>query len=93
VIYVPLKWCGFAYKLFEAVLGSFQYSPKNASEIPENRLFAQFHASQTKAMKEQILAQALLFSKHCEGYFCNCCNWDGCGHTFHTASNSHWSTM
>jgi superfamily II DNA helicase RecQ len=57
VIYVPLKWCGFAYKLFESVLGSFQYFPKNSSEIPENRLFAQFHASQTKAMKEQILAQ------------------------------------
>lgn len=55
VIYVPLKWCGFAYKLFESVLGSFQYYPQDSSEIPENRLFAQFHASQTKQMKEQIL--------------------------------------
>ena len=22
IIYLPLKWCGFAYKLFESVLGS-----------------------------------------------------------------------
>ena len=57
VIYVPLKWCGFAYKFFESVLGSLQYYPQNCSEISENRLFAQFHASQTKSMKDQILGQ------------------------------------
>lgn len=57
VIYIPLKWCGFAYKLFEFVLGKNQYYPEGSPEIPENRLFAQFHASQTKQMKEQILQQ------------------------------------
>ena len=55
IIYAPLKWCGFAYKLFESVLGSLQYYPPGSSEVPENRLFAQFHASQTKQMKDQIL--------------------------------------
>ena len=57
VIYISLKWCGFAYKLFEYVLGIKQYYPEGSLQIPENRLFAQFHASQTKQMKEQILHQ------------------------------------
>ncbi|CAB4001574.1 Hypothetical predicted protein, partial [Paramuricea clavata] len=57
VIYIPLRWCGYAYKLFESLLGIKQYYPDGALEIPENRLFAQFHASQTKQMKEQILRQ------------------------------------
>ena len=55
IIYLPLKWCGFAYKLFESVLGSLQFYPPGSLQIPENRLFAQFHASQTKQMKDQIL--------------------------------------
>ena len=55
IIYIPLKWCGFAYKLFESVLGSLQYYPPGSLQIPENRLFAQFHASQTTQMKDQIL--------------------------------------
>lgn len=57
IMYVPLKWCGFAYKLFEFVLGSSQYYPQGSSSIPENRLFAQFHSPQTKQMKEEILKQ------------------------------------
>ena len=57
VIYIPLRWCGYAYKLFESLLGIGQYYPDGALEIPENRLFAQFHAAQTKQMKEQILRQ------------------------------------
>ena len=57
IIYVPLRWCGFGYKLFESVLGNLQYFPPGCSKIPENRLFAQFHASQTKRMKDQILAE------------------------------------
>ncbi len=47
VMYIPLKLCGFAYKLFEHVLGDEQYFPLGAPSIPENRLFAQFHAPQT----------------------------------------------
>ena len=57
IIYVPLKLCGFAYKLFEHILGVGQYFPIGSSPNPENRLFGQFHASQTPQMKEEILKQ------------------------------------
>lgn len=57
IIYVPLKWCGFAYKIFESILGSRQYYPKGSLPTPENRLFAQFHSPQTKEMKDEILRQ------------------------------------
>ena len=57
VIYLPLRWCGFAYRLFQSILGQNQYYPEGAPAIPENRLFAQFHAPQTSQMKVQILQQ------------------------------------
>ena len=57
VLYLPLRWCGFAYKFFERELGKEQYYPLNSAAKPENRLFAQFHAPQTIAMKEQILTE------------------------------------
>ena len=57
VLYLPLKWCGFAFKYFEEHLGDKQYFPAVIDQLPENRLFAQFHALQTKAMKEQILKE------------------------------------
>lgn len=57
VMYLPLKWCGFAFKYFQRHLGDGQYYPPSADELPENRLFAQFHSPQTRATKEQILAE------------------------------------
>ena len=57
IMYVPLRLCGFAYKLFEHVLGTDQYFPPGAASIPSNRLFAQFHAPQTTEMKSEILKQ------------------------------------
>ena len=57
IVYLPLKWCGCAYKIFESVLGQNQYYPEGSMPIPENRLFAQFHLPQTKEMKDQILKQ------------------------------------
>ena len=57
VIYLPLRWCGFAYRLFQSILGQNQYYPEGAPAVPENRLFAQFHAPQTSQMKVQILKQ------------------------------------
>ena len=57
IVYVPLRLCGFAYKLFEYVLGVEQYFPIGCLPIPSNRLFAQFHAPQTNQMKEEILKQ------------------------------------
>ena len=57
IVYVPLKLGGFAYKLFEYVLGTEQYFPLGSATIPENRLFAQFQAPQTSQMKDEILKQ------------------------------------
>ena len=57
ILYLPLRWCGFAFKYFERQLGSQQYHPSNAEALPENRLFAQFHSPQTNAMKDQILKE------------------------------------
>lgn len=57
VIYVSLKLCGFAYRLFEYILGIEQYFPVGSAQIPSNRLFAQFHGPQTQQMKEEILMQ------------------------------------
>ena len=57
LIYLPLPWCGRAYKLFENTLKEKQYDPEEGPFIPENRLFGQFHAPQTVKMKETILKQ------------------------------------
>ena len=57
IVYVTLRLCGFVYKLFEHVLGSKQYFHTGSAPIPENRLFAQFHAPQTDRMKDVILKQ------------------------------------
>ena len=57
ILYLPLKWCGFAYKYFENQLGDLQYYPSGADPLPENRIFAQYHAPQTNAMKDQILKE------------------------------------
>ena len=57
IIYLSLRWCGFAYRLFEKILGMEQYFPPESQPIPENRLFLQFHAPQTSAMKELIIQQ------------------------------------
>ena len=56
-IVLSLRLGGFAYKLFEHVLGNEQYFPPGSTSIPCNRLFAQFHAPQTTQMKEEILKQ------------------------------------
>ena len=57
IIYMPLKWCGVVYRLFESILGTNQYYPPGCLPLPKHRLFAQFHAPQTKIMKEEILCQ------------------------------------
>ena len=46
IVYLP-KWCGSAYPLFSSILLKNQYYPENAPPEPKNRLFGQFHASQT----------------------------------------------
>ena len=59
---IPLKWSGYAYKIFESVLGINQYYPKGSMLMPKNRLFAQFHSPQTTEMTDVILKE-LYFSQ------------------------------
>ncbi|KXJ17884.1 Werner syndrome ATP-dependent helicase [Exaiptasia diaphana] len=56
-IFLPLKYCGYAYRLFSHVLGNASYYPLSASKVPENCLFGQYHAPQTTEMKDQLLSQ------------------------------------
>lgn len=53
IVYLKLKYCGYAYRLFEGILQDKQYSG-NISD-PSARLFAQFHGPQTKRMKKEII--------------------------------------
>lgn len=66
ILQLPLRWCGFSFKYFQKYLGNEQYnSPQNprnkiassADTMPENRLFMQYHAPQTTAMKDMILKE------------------------------------
>ena len=52
IVYLPLKLCGYAYKIFEYVLCGDQYFPPGSASIPSNRLCAQFHAPQTSWIKQ-----------------------------------------
>ena len=56
-MYLPLRWCDYASRLFQEILGKHQYYPTTAEAVPENRLFGQFHAPQSKEIKHGILAQ------------------------------------
>ena len=69
LIYLPLPWCGRAYKLFESILHERQYDPEEGPFIPENRLFGQFHAPQTDKMKETILKQLCSQDSKCRVVF------------------------
>ena len=53
IVYLKLKYCGYAYRLFERILKDKRYSGN--SRDPAARLFAQFHGPQTKHMKKDII--------------------------------------
>ena len=53
IIYMRLKYCGFAYALFNRILEDDQFVGN--SRDPSSRLFSQFHAPQTAQMKVSIL--------------------------------------
>jgi hypothetical protein len=57
IIYLPLKWCGQAFKLFIQILQEKSYFPAGETHDPSKCLFAQFHAAQTDKMKSEILEQ------------------------------------
>ena len=69
IIYLPLIWCGKAYKMFEDILKEKQYHPQEGPLIPENRLFGQFHSPQTDKMKEAILNQICSPESKCRVVF------------------------
>jgi hypothetical protein len=55
IIYMKLKYCGYAFGLFERVLKKKQYVGE--TNDPAARLFAQFHAPQTNEMKKSIISE------------------------------------
>ena len=55
VIHLKLKYCGYAYNLFERVVGDRQFVGKTRD--PVGRLFPQFHAPQTTRMKKVIILE------------------------------------
>ena len=66
IIYLPLKWCGYAFKLFVSVLAENSYFPPSNEIRPEDCLFAQFHAPQTDLMKDEILKQLTSATNNCK---------------------------
>ena len=55
MIYLKLKYCGYAYSLFERILNTNQYV--GDSNNPAGRLFAQFHSPQTERMKKELIME------------------------------------
>lgn len=55
IIYLKLKYCGYVYGLFERALQHKQFVGE--TKDPAARLFAQFHAPQTKRMKKSIISE------------------------------------
>ncbi len=56
LIYLPLKWCGYAFKMFLEEMGEKSYFPIG-DKRSENCLFTQYHAPQTQLIKDEILRQ------------------------------------
>lgn len=89
IIYLKLKYCGYAYALFERVLGENQFVG-NTTE-PTGRLFAQFHPPQTDRMKKELISEIKKGFKG-EGFICNCGIWNGSRCTICKERRQHNST-
>ena len=92
-MYVPLRLCGFAYKIFEHVLGVEQYYHPGSNAMPANRLFCPVscptnHRNETRDSKAIMLPK-----KHYTCCVCNSCYRHGCGHTRYSANYSCWPSM
>ena len=55
IIYMKLKYCGFAYSLFNKTLQEKEYDC--SEKTPSSRLFAQLHSPQTRKMKQEIITE------------------------------------
>ena len=67
IIYLKLKYCGYAYGLFERILQDKQFLGE--TKDPAARLFAQFHAPQTKRMKKSIISEIKEENSRIRGLF------------------------
>ena len=74
IIYLKVKYCGYAYGLFERILKDKQYVGETSE--PTARLFAQFHAPQTSRMKRDNIRNKERTIKG-EGASCNISTWHG----------------
>lgn len=72
IVYLPLKWCGYAFNFFLDVLREKSYFLENCVRSPENCLFAQYHAPQTDRKKDEILQQLTGSSKESLDPRCIC---------------------
>lgn len=76
IIYLKLKYCGYAYGLFERILKDKQCVGETSE--PTARLFAQFHAPQTSRMKKDIISEIKKEQLiEDEGAICNISSWHG----------------
>ena len=64
IIYSSLEMCGVGYAFLERKLGDHQFYPIGAPQIPQNRLFAQFHLPQTDKMKHELISS--IVSESCK---------------------------
>ena len=55
IIYLKLKYCGYAYSLFERILNENRYV--GDSKEPTGRIFALFHSPQTDRMKKELITE------------------------------------
>ena len=54
IIYMKLRWCGYAYQLFESIIKD-QYVGEKCE--PKARLFNEFHSPSKKQMKDEIIEE------------------------------------
>ena len=69
IIYMPLKWCGYRFRLFEDVIESkSRTNLTNPLSSMESRLYGQFHAPQTTKLKDEFLCQLTVIPRPFEFY-------------------------
>ena len=67
LIYLKLQYCAYAYTLFTRVIGNIYEHEK---ETVKNCLIAQFHASQTDLMKNEIISELSKQDSNIRVVFC-----------------------
>ena len=55
IIYLSVELCGAGYAFLDRKLRVHQFYPTGAPQIPQNRLFAQFHSPQADKIKNEII--------------------------------------